>query len=166
FDRVIFALGIRHVGDRTARVLAKNFKSIDNLINASKEEIGNVYEIGPKIAESVWEFFHNKSNLLMLDKLKMAGLNFKIDTAGQSSNKLEGVSFVLTGTLEKYTREEVKVIIENLGGKVSSSVSKKTNYLLAGKEAGSKLTKAKSLGVKVINEIDFEKMVSKAKIIS
>jgi len=160
FDKVLFAIGIRHVGDRTARVLAKRFKNIESLIAASKEEIETVHEIGPRIAESVYDFFRTKSNLLMIKKLQSAGLNFAADEiAGSASNKLDGLTFVVTGSLEKYKREEVEELIESLGGKASSSVSKKTNYLLAGAEAGSKLKKAESLGVKVIDESEFGKMI-------
>ena len=160
FEKVLFAIGIRHVGDRTARILTKHFSSIDDLINASQDEIESIYEIGPKIAESVYDFFRNKANLELVNKLRKAGLKF--ETTGTSKNdstKLDGLTFVLTGTLEKYKREEAKEIIESLGGKVSSSVSKKTDYVLAGEEAGSKLDKAKELGVKVIDEKEFERMV-------
>ena len=130
------------------------------MINASREEIESVYEIGPKIAESVYDFFGNKANLELVNKLRKAGLKFETSgTQKKVSAKLDGLTFVLTGTLEKYKREEVKEIIESLGGKVSSSVSKKTDYVLAGEEAGSKLDKAKELGVKVIGEKEFEKMV-------
>jgi DNA ligase (NAD+) len=160
FDKVLFAIGIRHVGDRTARILAKRFKNIESLIVASKEEIETVHEIGPRIAESVYDFFRTKSNLLMIKKLQSAGLNFATDEiAGSASNKLDGLTFVVTGSLEKYKREEVEELIESLGGKASSSVSKKTNYLLAGAEAGSKLKKAESLGVKVIDESEFDKLI-------
>ncbi len=160
FDKVLFAIGIRHVGDRTAKVLAKHFKSVDNLISASQEEINSIYEIGPKIAESVYDFFRNKKNLEFVNKLRKAGLKFETESSDRKgSSKFEGKTFVLTGTLEKYKREEAKEIIENLGGKVSSSVSKKTDYVLAGEEAGSKLDKAKELGVKVIDENEFEKML-------
>jgi len=160
FDKVLFAIGVRHVGDRTARVLAKRFKNIESLIAASKEEIETVHEIGPRIAESVYDFFRTKSNLLMIKKLQSAGLNFAADEiAGSASNKLDGLTFVVTGSLEKYKREEVEELIESLGGKASSSVSKKTNYLLAGAEAGSKLKKAESLGVKVIDESEFDNLI-------
>ncbi len=159
FDKVLFAIGIRHVGDRTARILAKKFKSVDTLMSASQEDIENVHEIGPRIAESVYDFFHNKQNQKIIKKLRDAGLKFEAEQIAGTSNKFEGLTFVLTGSLEKYTREEAGALIENLGGKTSSSVSKKTSYLLAGAEAGSKLDKAKSLGVKVIDEKEFEKLV-------
>lgn len=159
FDKVLYSIGIRHVGDRTAKILAKSFKNIDNLVNASQDEIERVNEIGPKIAESVYDFLHKKTNLQIIDRLRKAGLRFEIEDTGTSSNKFEGLTFVLTGTLEKYKREDAQSIIESLGGKTSSSVSKKTSFVLAGSEAGSKLDKAKSLGVKVIDEAEFEKMI-------
>lgn len=160
FEKVLYAIGIRHVGDRTARVLAKHFKSVDNIITASKEEIESIHEIGPRIAESVYDFFHTKSNLQMIEKLRKAGLSFEMEVTANGSNKLEGLTFVVTGTLEKYKREEVEELIETLGGKAASSVSKKTSYVLAGAEAGSKLKKAESLGVRVIDETEFDKMIS------
>ena len=159
FEKVLYAIGIRHVGDRTARVLAKHFKSIDNIIAASKEEIESIHEVGPRIAESVYDFFHTKSNLHVIKRLRDAKLNFEMESTASSSNKLEGMTFVVTGSLEKYKREEVEELIETLGGKAASSVSKKTNYVLAGAEAGSKLKKAESLGVKVIDEAEFDKLI-------
>src|SRR4030095_9541535 len=159
FDKVLFAIGIRHVGDRTARILARNFKNIDSLLKASKDDIERINEIGPRIAESVYNFFRVKQNLEMVNKLRKAGLSFEAEETGTASNKFEGMTFVLTGSLEKYTREEASAIIDRLGGKTASSVSKKTNYVLAGAEAGSKLKKAEQLGVKVIDEAEFEKMV-------
>ena len=160
FEKVLYAIGIRHVGDRTARVLAKHFKNIDNIITASKEEIETIHEVGPRIAESVYDFFHTKSNLQMVDKLRKAGLQFEMEqTASNLSNKLDGLTFVVTGTLEKYKREEVEELIESMGGKAASSVSKKTSYVLAGAEAGSKLKKAESLGVKVIDETEFDRLI-------
>ena len=159
FEKVLYAIGIRHVGDRTARILARHFKSVDKIISATKEEIESIHEIGPRIAESVYDFFRTKSNLQMIKKLRDAGLNFEMEVTTNASNKLEGLTFVVTGTLEKYKREEVEELIESLGGKAASSVSKKTSYVLAGAEAGSKLKKAESLGVKVIDEAEFDKLI-------
>lgn len=159
FEKVLFAIGIRHVGERTARILAKYFKNIESIINASQDEIQDIYEIGPRIAESVYNFFKVKSNMQMIDKLRKAGLQFEMEKSTTVLSKLEGLTFVVTGTLLKYKREEVEELIESLGGKASSSVSKKTSYVLAGAEAGSKLKKAESLGVKVIDEEEFEKMI-------
>jgi DNA ligase (NAD+) len=161
FDKVLFALGIRHIGERTAKILAKHFGSIDNLMNASQEEINQVHEIGPKISESVANFFSDKHNLKLVERLRKAGLKFEIDKSiTQKINPLfANKTFVLTGTLEKYKRDEAAKIIEDLGGKTSSSVSKKTDFVLAGSDAGSKLEKARSLGVKVIDENEFQSMI-------
>ncbi len=161
FDKVLFALGIRHIGERTAKILAKHFGSVDNLLSASQEEINSVHEIGPKIAESAHEFFNEKHNIKIIEKLKKAGLKFEIaeDEKVKLNENFAGKTFVLTGSLEKYKREDASEIIEKAGGKVSGSVSKKTDYLLAGAEAGSKLEKAKTLGVKILTEEDFEKLI-------
>lgn len=160
FDKVLFALGIRHIGERTAKILSEYFGSIDNLIKATESEIVSVYEIGPKIAGSVAGFFKNEKNLRLIDNLRKAGLNFESELKDKKENKnFINKVFVLTGTLEKYKREEAQKIIEDSGGRTSSSVSKKTDFVLAGKEAGSKLDKAAELGVKVISESEFEKMI-------
>jgi len=160
FDKVLFAMGIRHVGERTAKILADNFGSIENIISADEERILQVNEIGPKIAESISLFMKDKKNLALIEKLKKAGLKFE---SGENTIKeninITNKTFVLTGTLEKYKREEAQKIIEDFGGKVSSSVSKKTDFVLAGEEAGSKQQKAIDLGVKIISESDFEKMI-------
>lgn len=159
--RLIFALGIKLVGTRAASLLADAFKDIDTLIEASVEEITDIPEIGNKMAQSVVSFFEENKNLMVIQKLKEAGVNTKSlkveDIAIEK--KFEGAIFVLTGTLKKYKRKEAKDMIEALGGRVSGSVSKKTTYVLAGEEAGSKLKKAKDLGVSVITEDEFEQMV-------
>jgi DNA ligase (NAD+) len=160
FDKVLFAIGIRHVGERTAKILANRFGCIDNLIKTTKDELENIQEIGPKIAESIYSFFKDKTNLALITRLRKAGLKFETDKKQTSTNKFNNLTFVLTGTLEKYKREEAAEIIESLGGKVSSSVSKKTSYVLAGAQAGSKLVKAKELGVKIIDEAKFERMIN------
>lgn len=163
FDKVLFALGIRHIGERTAKILSEYFRSIDNLIKATESEIVSVYEIGPKIAGSVAGFFKNEKNLRLIDNLRKAGLKFESELKNKKENKnFRNKIFVLTGTLEKYKREEAQKIIEDYGGRTSSSVSKKTDFVLAGKEAGSKLDKAAELGVKVISETEFEKMIDDA----
>lgn len=160
FDKVLFALGIRHIGERTAKILAVNFGSIENIIKAGKEEIQKVNEIGPGIAESVSSFMKDEKNLQLIEKLKKAGLKFESDKKTTKNNaNIADKTFVLTGTLKKYKREEAQKIIEDFGGKVSSSVSRKTDFVIAGEEAGSKLQKAEALGVKVLNEIEFEKMI-------
>jgi DNA ligase (NAD+) len=156
FEKVLFGLGIRYVGSGAARKLAKEFKSIDNIINASKEKIESVNEIGPSIAESVIQFFADEKNLVIIEKLKKAGLVFEIVENTEVDEKLKDMIFVLTGGLERFTRDEAKLEIEKRGGKVTSSVSAKTDFVLAGENAGSKLSKAESLGIRIINESEFE----------
>lgn len=162
FEKVLFALGIKQVGERTAKLLAKHFGSLNKLSEASVDEIDDIYEIGPSIAQSVVDFFKDEKNLVLLNKLKKAGLKFESDKSDSSNTKKEfiGKVFVLTGTLQKFTRSQASGIIEKFGGRTSGSVSKKTDYVLAGAEAGSKLDKAKKLGVKILSEEDFEKMIS------
>lgn len=159
FDKVLFALGIRHVGDRTARIIAQHFGNIEALLKASEGEIDNISEIGPRIAESVFKFFRDKNNLNIIERLKKAGLNFELQKKKSLSNKLDGITFVLTGAMENYTRERAEKMIEDRGGKVTSSVSSKTNYVVAGSEPGSKLDKAKKLGVKILDEKQFEDLI-------
>ena len=150
-NRVLLGLGIRHVGERTAQALADEFGSIDALIAASEDALTRVNDIGPKVAETVREFFANEKNLALIERLRAAGLSFTAERRVRGTT-LEGLTFVLTGTLPTLTREAAKEKIESAGGKVSGSVSKKTNYLVAGEEAGSKLDKATSLGVPVLDE--------------
>jgi DNA ligase (NAD+) len=160
-DRVIFGLGIKLVGERAAGLLADAFGSMDRMVQASYEEITSIPEIGDKMAESLVAFLKEETNLNVIGKLRAAGVNMENQATNdeQVEKRFEGFTFVLTGTLEKYTRNEAKEIIERLGGRVSGSVSKKTSYVLAGAEAGSKLDKAVELGVKVINEDEFQSMI-------
>ena len=157
--RLITALGIRHVGSKASKVLARKYKNIDNLMNATSTELAMINDIGPVVADSIREFFLQDQTIDLIEKLKKAGVNTKSLEEENVDNRFEGMTFVLTGSLEKYTREEASNIIEKFGGKTSSSVSKKTTYVLAGEEAGSKLTKAQNLGVTIISEEEFEKMV-------
>jgi DNA ligase (NAD+) len=150
-NRVLLGLGIRHVGERTAQALADEFGSMDALIGASEEELTRINDVGPKVAQAIREFFDNKRNLDLVERLRKAGLTFAAEKRVRGST-LEGLTFVLTGTLPTLTREVAKERIESAGGKVSGSVSKKTNYVVAGEEAGSKLDKATSLGVTVLDE--------------
>ncbi len=156
-ERVIYGLGIRMVGERTAQFLAEHFGSMDDLAAASVEELQAVNEVGPKIAESIAEFFSNPANCKLVQRLEAAGLAFK-GAKKQRGTKLVGKTFVLTGTLPHLTRDEAKKIIEDAGGRVSGSVSKKTDYVVAGSDAGSKLDKAKELGVAVIDEDEMKKL--------
>jgi DNA ligase (NAD+) len=157
-ERVIYGLGIRMVGERTAQFLAEHFGSMEALAHASAEELENVNEVGPKIAESIAEFFGNPANRKLVERLGDAGLAFK-GQKKERGTKLAGKTFVLTGTLVRYTRDEAKKMIEDAGGKVAGSVSKKTDYVVAGADAGSKLDKAKELGVSVVDEMEMEKLV-------
>ena len=157
--RLIFGLGIRHVGERAAKLLADKFGSMNNLMHASEEEITEIPEIGPAIAQSVTTFFAQEQNRRLIQKMQEAGVNtetlVRIDAPGEANSFLEGKTFVLTGTLQNLTRDAVKEKIESLGGKVSSSVSKKTNYLVAGEKPGSKFEKAQKLGVTILDEKSF-----------
>ena len=150
-NRLLLGLGIRHVGERTALALAEAFGSIDVLIAATEEELTKVNDIGPKVAATVREFFSNERNLALVERLRGYGLTFTAERRVRGTT-LAGLTFVLTGTLPTLTREEAKERIEAAGGKVSGSVSKKTSYVVAGEEAGSKLEKAQQLGVAVVDE--------------
>ena len=157
-ERVIYGLGIRMVGERTAQFLAEHFGSMDALMAASEEELQAVNEIGPRVSQSIREFFDEPKNVALVERLRKAGLTFK-GKKKQRGTALAGKTFVLTGTLERHTRDEAKKLIEDAGGKVAGSVSKKTDYVVAGAEAGSKLDKAKELGVAVIEEKEMEELV-------
>jgi len=157
-ERVIYGLGIRMVGERTAQFLAEHFGSMDALMAASEEELQAVNEIGPRVSQSIREFFDEPKNVALVERLRKAGLTFTGEKKRRGT-ALAGKTLVLTGTLERYTRDEAKKLIEDAGGKVSGSVSKKTDYIVAGAEAGSKLDKAHELGVAVIDEKQMEQLV-------
>lgn len=159
YFRVLYALGIRHVGIHTARVLVSAFSSIDKLRYASKEKIAQVMGIGPVVAESIVNFFRDKENIRLIERLKKVGLKFSEEPVVKDIKPLFGKTFVLTGTLKNYTREQASEIIISLGGNVSSSVSKKTDYVLVGEEPGSKYDKAKALGIRIISEDEFMRMI-------
>ena len=159
FYRVINGLGIRHIGVKAAKSLAKNFKNIDNLQDASVESLLQIDDMGEIMAESVHEFFSQEQTKDLIGKLKSYGVNMKIEETSLIDNRFEGMIFVLTGGLENYSRKEAEDLIESFGGKTSSSVSKKTTYVLAGEDGGSKLTKAQSLGITIINENEFIEMI-------
>jgi DNA ligase (NAD+) len=154
-ERVIYGLGIRFVGERTAQFLAEHFGSLDDIMKASAEQLEEVNEVGPRIAESIVEFFADEHNRKLVSDLRKAGLTFT-GQKKEKGTKLAGKTFVLTGTLARHTRDEAKRMIEDAGGRVSGSVSKKTDYVVAGSDAGSKLDKARELGVSVIGEEEFE----------
>lgn len=156
--RFLWALGILHVGEETARDLASHFVILQNVINASPEELNNIENIGEAVSKSLYNFFHDKNNLNFIKKLEKNGVVIE-KAKKKEKGKLEGLSFVLTGTLANMSREIAKERILNLGGKVIGSVSKNTSYVVAGDEPGSKLTKAKKLGVKILNEKEFLNML-------
>jgi DNA ligase (NAD+) len=156
---LIYALGIRNVGEHLATVLARNFKSIDSLAGQSVEDLTRVHEIGPIVAESIYNFFHNPKNLTVLEKLKKGGVIFPEGKTELEETSLTGKTFVLTGGLDSMTRDEARKIIETSGGRVASSVSKKTDFVVVGKDPGSKYTEAQRLGVKTLSEEEFKEMI-------
>lgn len=156
---LIFALGIRNVGYHTAGVLAKNFKAIDNLAKQDTEDLTRVHEIGPIVAQSIYNFFRNPRNLRVIEKLKEGGVTFPVEESEARERPFEAKTFVLTGAMESLTREEARKILENMGGRVSSSVSKKTDFVIVGKHPGSKYENALRLGIKTLSEEDFKKVV-------
>lgn len=160
-QRFLFGLDIRHVGERYSKILSNHFRSIDKLAAASVEELDDIHEIGDAVAVSVYEFFKSEKNQEMIKRLKECGVKMEIDeqsSAGLDENFI-GKTFVLTGKLEQFTRDEAAKLIEERGGRASSSVSKKTDFVVAGTDAGSKLTKAENLGVRVLTEEEFVKLI-------
>lgn len=165
FEKVLFALGIRYVGAGVAQKLVEHFGSIDALIAADEDEISSVYEIGPSISKSLKQFFSDKHNLELIEKLKKAGLKFSSEHKKPvKDNFFKNKTFVLTGTLSSFSRDEAAARIKKLGGKVVSSVSKNTDYVIAGEKAGSKLDKAKKLNVNILSEDDFLKLLEENKV--
>lgn len=158
FEKLIFALGIPNVGETTAEVLVEHFSTMDKFLEAKAEDFSKVHEVGPKIAKSLYDFFHDEHNLKTIECLKKAGINMKAEARDRSKLPLFGKTFVITGTLSR-PRPEIEEELKSLGGKVSESVSKNTDYVVAGTEPGSKLEKANKLGVKVLNEKELDKMI-------
>lgn len=159
-ERLICAFGIRHIGNKAARIIARRYGNIEGVMNASIESLNLIDTIGGISAKSVYEFFHQEQTIDLIEKLKTAGVNMEThEDVEPRDDRFAGKTFVLTGTLEKYTREEASEIIEKFGGKTSGTVSKKTSYVLAGEQAGSKLTKAENLGIAIISEQEFEQMI-------
>jgi DNA ligase (NAD+) len=160
FWRLLFGLGIRHVGERTAQLLTEHFGSMQKLEQASKEELEQVHEVGPKLAESIYEFFREPRNIELIERLRKVGLPMRAEVVPERApQKFAGKIFVLTGTLEGMTREQATALIEERGGRVTGSVSKKTSFVVAGADPGSKLEKARSLGVSIVDEAEFGAML-------
>ena len=160
-QRLLYGIDIRHVGERYAKILAKHFRSLDRLAQASVQELDDIPEIGPAVAESVYEWMRDERNIDLVGRLKAFGVVTEMDAASTASldERFVGKTFVLTGKLESYTRDQAAKLIEDRGGRVSSSVSKNTDFVVAGSDAGSKLTKAEALGVEVLDEAAFGLMI-------
>ncbi len=160
-QRLLYGIDIRHVGERYAKILAGNFRSIERLAAASAEELDDIPEIGPAVAQSVFDWFREPRNIDLIKRLQAAGVKTEVDAASsvEIDERFAGKTFVLTGKLENYTRDQAAKLIEDRGGRVSPSVSKKTVYVVAGDDAGSKLAKAESLGVRVLDEVAFAQMI-------
>jgi DNA ligase (NAD+) len=160
--RLIFGLGILNAGERAAALLAERFKSLDKLMEVSEEELCGIREIGPVTAKSIIDFFKESGTHKIVEKLRNAGVRFDVVVRRREGTPFSGKSFVVTGTLKNYSRSDAENAIRRLGGTPSSSVSKKTDFLVVGEEPGSKLDKAKEFGVSILNESDFEKMLRQA----
>ncbi len=158
-SRLIFGLGIRHVGTRSAQILARQYRDMAKLMAAKKEDLVEIPEIGPIVAQAIVNFFEARANLDVIGELKERGVRMKSNSSGPSGTALAGKTFVVTGTLQGFTRDEVTRRLEDLGGRVSSSVSAKTDFVVAGSEAGSKLDKARGLGVRVLDENDLKELL-------
>jgi DNA ligase (NAD+) len=151
-------MGIRNVGKHTAEILVENFSSLDKLADAKVEELNEIYEIGPVVAQSIYDFFKRKETREVIKKFEKAGVNLKRKKK-VLKNILGGKVFIFTGEMEKYSRSEAGNIVKSLGGRVTSSISKNIDYVVVGKDAGSKLEKAKKLGLKIIDENEFLKII-------
>jgi DNA ligase (NAD+) len=159
-DKLLFGLGIRHVGAKTARILAQNHGNIFDFFNIEKEDLESIKDIGKTTAKSVYDYFHDEKNRIMIENLNELGVNLNYkDSRTSKETAFTGKSFVITGTLDEYSRNEAKAIIEQYGGNVSSAVSKNTDFVIVGEAPGSKYDKAQSLGIHILNEADFKKMI-------
>ena len=163
FNRLVYGLGIRHVGVRSAWILASRFKSLNRLADSGIEELQSINEIGPVMAESIFNFFRTEENKKLIEKLRYNGVNTEEKGLSSKSKDMEGKTFVVTGSLESFSRNEIEELIRRHGGNASSSVSKNTDYVVAGKDPGSKFEKAKELGVKIISEDEFRQLIGQSK---
>jgi len=160
FSRFLYAIGIRHVGQHTANILAARYKKLDSLSKATKSELEAIDGIGPVVAESIAEFFNREENLATIQAMLASGVEIQAESESPKSSHLAGRTFVLTGKLESMTRDQAKQQIEAAGGKVTGSVSSKTDYVVAGEAAGSKMDKARELGVMILSEPEFKALFS------
>ena len=156
--RLVYALGIRFVGERTGQLLAEHFASLQEIAVASEEKLTEVSEIGPKVAQSIAEFFSEAANRKLVTKLEKAGVRMTAERRAVRDTRLAGKTFVFTGALDRRSREQAGELVMSHGGKVASSVSKKTDYVVVGSEPGSKYDQAKKLGVTILDEAGFEKL--------
>ena len=162
--RFVYALGIPNVGEHIAKILVDKFKSLENLMSASKEDLEQIYEIGPEIADSVTQFFKQKRNKEEIEKMKKMGVKATTEIVEKrKAGILNGKTFVFTGTLKDFSRDEAKKLVEELGGRTMSTVSKNTDYLVVGEKPGSKYEKAKKLGITIINEKKFKELTRKTR---
>ena len=161
-SRVIFAIGITHIGSETADLLVEHYSSIDALAAANEEQLVDIPSIGPKIAESIVAFFRQNRNKQVIEKLRKAGVRLIVEITDKKDLPLAGMEFVVTGKLDSFSRLEAEAKIKELGGKAGSTVTKKTNYVVVGEDPGSKLAKAQSLGIKIINEEEFQKLLEES----
>jgi DNA ligase (NAD+) len=157
--RLLFALGIRHVGEHAASLFAHQYGSMEKLLSATEEELAQIYGIGPRIASSLAQFLGQKENRRVIERLRDVGVRMTAETAAGGKRPLAGKTFVLTGTLAGFTRDEAKATIIRLGGRVTSSVSKKTHYVIAGADPGSKYEDARRLGVSILDEAEFKEII-------
>jgi DNA ligase (NAD+) len=160
-SRLLFALGIRHVGRNTARLLAKRFATLDQLAQSERDQLTAIHEIGGKVADSLIDFFNNPDKILLLKKLASAGVRAESEVVIQQDGPLSGKTFVITGTLQRWSRQEAEEQVEKLGGRAAGSVSRKTDYVVAGANAGSKLDKARQLGITILDEAAFVDMIGR-----
>ena len=163
FNRFIYGLGINDVGETTAKTLANQYKNIDELIQTTTNELETINDIGPIVANNIYEFFKNESNIKNINQLFKLGVTIKYPKYINNNGPLSGQTFVITGKLENQSRESAEKSIEGLGGSVTSSISKNTNNLIVGDKPGSKLKKAQKLNINIINEINFEKIIDDAR---
>lgn len=158
-EKLLFALGIRYIGKKTAKILAINYRNIDKLMSAEYEDLVKIQDIGEVIADSVYKFFKEEKNIKTINELKLLGVNMEYKGNESIDDNFNNKTFVLTGTLSKLTRDEASIEIENRGGKVTSSVTKKTDYVIVGENPGSKYQKAKDLNINILNEEEFLNML-------